>query len=148
MLKLNMKAGKCMLAAAVIVSLFGACKKSQDTSGVSQFMGTWRGNSCAHSGVITISAADNNYSLYVSEWVSAETGFPVDTCGTTVKMLGMLSSSTDNNNFSMSEQKFTDQCGNNFTLSGGGTLIGDTIYISFVTSGSSGSSVCTFKGYK
>ena len=145
---LNKRAAFAIMAVIAIISVFGACKKSNDNSGVKQFLGTWRGNSCAHTGVITITSADNNYSLYVSEWVSANANLPIDNCGTSVKLLGMLSSSTDNNNFSMAEQKFTDQCGNNFTLSGGGTLIGDTIYISVVTSSASGTSVCTFKGYK
>lgn len=84
----------------------------------------------------------SNYTLYMKYKIGD------DTCAQEVKLLGTISSNTIKDNFSVGTQSFVDKCGNNYSISGAGSLVGDSIFITTLTSSTAGTNACTFKGAK
>ena len=128
---------------AVIVTI--SCSKT-DTSGISQFLGSWTDavcNSHDHSNSMTISAGPNNYSLYMTYGIGA-----ADSCFRQVNLLGTVTNSSTNNNFSIATQSFADWCGVTYDIYGSGSIVNDTLLITMVTTGPGGATTCFFKAHK
>ena len=136
-----------VVAAGLLVA---SCQKKNDASAVSQFVGTWVGKTCPDSttGSITIKAGATNYSVLVDQWVGVPDDGIVNTCSRAIQLSGTISGNVNNNTFTMPVQNFTDLCTNTYTMSGGGSIVNDTLYINFITNGPNGSRVCNFKGHK
>ncbi len=90
----------------------------------------------------TISSGSNNFSLNMTYRIGKG-----DTCYRDVTLKGTVSSNAMNN-FSIANQTFTDRCGKTYTISGGGSLINDTLIVTTVSASSEGTSACTFRGIK
>lgn len=142
------KAG--LVVATALISL-ASCAKKDKTEGTSQFIGIWRGHNICQTvdSAYTIKQGPNNYSLYMTCRL-AKPGVLLDTCATSVDVLGTVTNSTDGSNtFSIAPQTFIDMCGNSFTISGSGQLYGDSIIINTLTNSTRHGSInCTFKGGK
>ena len=140
--KFNFRAALVVAILLLTTAFFvDSCTKTSD-SAVSQFVGTWTGTGC-YSTTYTISTGPTNYSMYLGLSIGS------DTCLQTISMLGSVSSDAATI-FSMETQHFVDKCGNNYSISGGGSIVGDSIFITTYTQSSISATptACTFKGIK
>ncbi len=89
----------------------------------------------------SITAGPNNYSLYLTFTIGK------DSCQQEIKLLGTVSSTTVGKEyFSIGTNSSVDKCGNNYSVTGSGSLNGDVMTITTVTSSGKGTSACTFTG--
>jgi hypothetical protein len=121
-----------------MVALSG-CTKSSDSSATddaSKFAGTWTGTSCGSPSTFTLTKTSST-SLTTSGSVG------VSTC---VKA-ALLNHTVSGNVITVPVQTFADNCGNTYTISGGGTLSGNTLTLTETVVGPV-SATCTFVGTK
>ena len=156
------------VAGAAAVSIV-SCSKKVDTASYEQFLGNWAINDiCSPYKIpeILVDKGQNSYSMnvtykmgYLSPYVTATR----DSCQRQVTVIGMSNSNAAKNYFSIGNQVVTDNCGHNYTISGGAYLRiadgiandgvtsvveVDTLDITIVTTTTGGSSACTYHGYK
>lgn len=89
-----------------------------------------------------ISAGSNSFSLFVTFSIAQ------DSCAIDVTLPGTVSTNSGKDIFAIATQTVTDRCGNNYAISGSGSIVNDEITITTVTSTSNGTTACTFKGKK
>ena len=144
MLKFNAKSILLVVAVTLLATVITiSCSKSKD-SATAPFLGKWTGVGCGGgTTTFTFSTGPTNYSMYLAYVVGT------DTCAQNVTLLGSVSSDAASN-FSMETQRYVDKCGNNFSLSGGGTIEGDSIFVTIYTQSSLNPTptACTFRGVK
>lgn len=146
-----MKQRLIIFCAIVTTMVLGIISCTKDESMIADFKGTWRAGTSSSAfcgttmGIHNITAGANNYSLYIDYAIGD------DTCQREVLLVGTLSTTEAGNVFSINAQKFIDKCGQEFTVSGSGTIIGknaDTLALTTSVSTIGGTTNCSFKGVK
>ncbi len=95
----------------------------------------------SNSAHFTISAGTNNYTVIMAYSVGK------DSCQIDVNLTGTVSSTNIGKEaFSIGTHNVVDRCGRNYSVTGSGSLNGDVITITTVSSSSLGTSACTFTG--
>ena len=97
----------------------------------------------SNSAEFTITAGSNNFSINLNSTVGK------DTCQQPVTLTGTVSTTTSGKeSFSIGTHNVVDKCGQNYAITGSGSLnaTGDVITITTVSSSASGTSACTFTG--
>ena len=129
-----------MTIAFILLMNISSCTKKSDNNDAAKFVGTWHGTSTCSSGT-----GDMVFTAGSSGGVFIQPG-TVGVAGTCQKAISINASATGNA-FTVATQSFTDNCGNSYTISGGGVLNGTTLTYTLNFSGAVTAS-CVFTGTK
>ncbi len=149
----------------VIACLTGAlsvyvvsCTKKVDTTSYDTFLGEWNiTDNCSGFNIpkITLAKGDNSYTMkmtYNMGQLQSNGGINYDSCQRDITVNAIVNSTSTKNYFSINNQIVTDNCGNNYQISGSGYLqpaptfdARDTMIFTIVTTTTGTSSACTFK---
>ena len=131
------KTVQIICVALVTFITFSGCTKSSSTDDAAKFAGTWNGtNSCGGTTSLTLTRT-NNTTLTNTGTVGA---------GSCLKAI-TLNYTASGNTLTISSQTFTDNCGNSYTISGSGSLSGNTLTVTENASGAITAS-CVLTGTK
>lgn len=136
---------QCIAALAFICfTLFTvtSCTKKSDSGGndAAKFVGTWNGTACGSTGQLVLAAGSNGTTL--------TNAFNVGATGTSCFKSVALIINASGNNLTIPTQNFTDNCALSYTLSGSGSLSGNTLSLTINVSGAVPTTTCTFVGTK
>jgi len=132
------------LAAIAVIGLtaFSGCKKSSSSSSSNSFVGKYIGTSSCSGTVDTINITAGSSSSVINFPTNVGTG----TCYKAVTYIANVSG----NNYTVPSQTFTDNCSNSYTISGNGSLSGNSLMFNLTLTSTvvSGTINCTFTGAK
>lgn len=158
-----------LVVAGVATVSIVSCSKKVDTETYEQFLGNWAiRDTCSPYNIpeIVVGKGQNSFSMNVSYkmgYLGQVITSTRDSCQRIVSVTALSNSNTAKDYFSIGNQVVTDNCGHNYTISGGAylrradglandgvTIVEevDTLDITIVTTTTGGSSACTYHGYK
>ncbi|MES2704302.1 MAG: hypothetical protein V4649_16795 [Bacteroidota bacterium] len=131
------------IAFFVFVGLPGTCLTScnkSENNDAAKFVGTWAGtSSCSPAGGAVTFVAGANGSTF--NYPAAVIG-----SGSCMKQVTVVVTASGNN-CTISPQTFVDLCGVSYTVSGAGSISGNTLYLTLQVTGAS-TLACAFTGTK